>query len=153
MNCIQYASGYKYLLRRMYSVKTPIYPSECIKTPWIHLSRGGMLTIMMDYAWDGPSGPTVDTKDSMRGSLIHDALYQLIRMGHLDAELKNPIDRFFRDVLIQDGMLALRAEAWYAAVRAFGRPTFDSAVVYPDQIAGCECAPGWNPQLPDQLAP
>ena len=27
------------------------------------------------YAWDGPSGPTIDTPDAMPASLVHDGLY------------------------------------------------------------------------------
>jgi hypothetical protein len=40
------------------------------------------------YAWNGPSGPTLDTRNFMRGSLVHDALYQLMREGRMDNGLR-----------------------------------------------------------------
>jgi len=41
-------------------------------------SDGGLL-IKAGYSWDGPSGSAIDTKNFMQGSLVHDALYQLLR--------------------------------------------------------------------------
>ena len=43
------------------------------------LNESGCLQIAAGYAWDGASGPTIDTRNSMIASLVHDALYQLIR--------------------------------------------------------------------------
>ena len=50
------------------------------------LNTKGHLIIKRSYAWDGPSGPTIDTKNFMRGSLVHDALYQLMRHEHLSSD-------------------------------------------------------------------
>ncbi|MGH7536144.1 MAG: DUF1353 domain-containing protein, partial [Gemmatimonadales bacterium] len=78
---IQYRTGYKYQLAADYTVLLAFGPAENIKTEYICFVRSlqgrGYLTVKEGYAWDGPSGPTVDTKDFMRGSLVHDALYQL----------------------------------------------------------------------------
>jgi hypothetical protein len=82
---------------------------------------GGVLTIRDGYAWDGPSGPTIDTPDSMTGSLVHDALYQLIRVGHLsivDGD-RALADQIMYDLMVNDGMLAPRAYTWYVGVRNF----------------------------------
>ena len=81
---IFYCRGYKYQLDQTYVVQVSIKPRADIITEWIKLNRDGMLAIMDGYAWDGPSGPTIDTKNFMRGSLVHDALYQLMREGHLE---------------------------------------------------------------------
>ena len=48
---------------------------------WLILRPYGDLLILKDYAWDGASGPTMDTKSIMRGALAHDGLYQLMREG------------------------------------------------------------------------
>ena len=84
MQCIKYKAGYKYQLKSNYAVTISIKPPADITTPYITLNAQGMLTLKDGYAWDGPSGPTIDTLTFMRGSLIHDALYQLMREGKLD---------------------------------------------------------------------
>ena len=72
------------------------------------------------YAWDGPSGPTFDTPAFMRGSLIHDALYQLIREKHLRPEFRVVADKILYDILREDGMSLIRAKIAYRGVRWFG---------------------------------
>lgn len=115
---IRYRDGYKYQLFEDYQLAIDIKPAAFILTEYIRLDVDGMLSIKEGYAWDGPSGPTVDTKDSMRGSLVHDALYQLMREGHLDPDQhRRAADRELWRICIEDGMLKVRADAWYAAVR------------------------------------
>lgn len=48
----------------------------------------------------------------MRGSLVHDALYQLMRENHLDEDRWRPTaDDILRRLCREDGMSAIRA--WY----------------------------------------
>ena len=79
---------WKYLLGANYAITTGILPSAIIDVPYLHLDMAGILTIEGGaeggYMWDGPSGPMRDTPTAMRGSLVHDAFYQLLRMGLLD---------------------------------------------------------------------
>jgi len=75
---VKYRSGYKYQLVEEYQVKVSVLPKNDIKTDFIELSTEGMLIIKNGYAWDGPSGPTIDTPNFMRGSLVHDALYRMV---------------------------------------------------------------------------
>ncbi len=57
----------------------------------------------------------------MRGSLVHDALYQLMRERHLDHRVhRKPADKVFRDICLADGMSPVRAAVVYRAVRAAG---------------------------------
>ena len=86
----------------------------------LHLYTTGRLLIENGYAWDGPSGPTFNTESSMRGSLVHDALYQLIREGLLPASLKPTCDRELRLVCIEDGMWRWRARLWEWMLVQFG---------------------------------
>jgi len=74
--CYRDLRRYKYQLTEDYSVDSGIKVKEKIDTPFIILEPDGNLTIKKKYAWDGPSGPTIDTKTFMRGSLVHDAFYQ-----------------------------------------------------------------------------
>ena len=76
--------NYKYEVAERYSIQTEIKPEKDIYEPdedypYIALLKDGTLSISPGYEWDGASGIAVDTKNFMRGSLVHDALYQLMR--------------------------------------------------------------------------
>jgi hypothetical protein len=141
MKCVKYKAGYKYQLKEVYVVQISIRPRADIRTPYVSLSTAGVLEIKEGYAWDGPSGPTVDTLTFMRGSLVHDALYQLMRDGHLDrSEYREAADRILRDICREDGMWAVRAWYVYEGVRFFADPAADPAGEHPLVLAprGCE---------------
>ena len=74
-----------------------------------------------EYAWDGPSGPTIDTENSIEASLVHDILYQAIREKQIPRRLRRRADKIFRVMLEEAGMSLGRRWAWYWAVRIFGR--------------------------------
>jgi hypothetical protein len=81
---------------------------------------GGSLHIMPGYAWDGASGPSIDTKAMIKASLLHDALYQLIRAGALPSSLREECDNMFHWYLRKFGMTKFRAWYVHKAVRMFG---------------------------------
>ena len=118
---IQYKNRrrYKYTLFDDYRHETGITPLHAITTRFIDLDMSGMLTIKKNYAWDGASGPVLDTKRIMRGSLVHDALYQLMRDGYLPATFRATADLELHRLCREDGMSKFRA--WYVlcAVRKF----------------------------------
>ncbi len=120
---IKYRDGYKYQLVEDYQVVVGIKPLTFILTPYIRLDVDGTLSIKEGYAWDGPSGPTVDTPNFMRGSLVHDALYQLLREGHLAQLLREAADQELRRLCLEDGMSSLRAWWVYRGVRLGGGPS------------------------------
>ena len=112
---IRYRSGFKYQLVNDYRVRVDIFPDYDILTEFIELDRSGALTIRHGYAWDGPSGPTFDSSSFMRGSLVHDALAQLIRDAYLDIEKWfTPINQELRKICIEDGMWSIRA--WWVFI-------------------------------------
>lgn len=117
---IHYRAGLKYQLEEPVVVQTPIVPPSVIATQWITLAPDGMLYIRSGYAWDGASGPAIDTEDFMRASAVHDALYELIRIGALSPDCREPADALLRDLCIEDGMPKWRAWYTYWAVRCFG---------------------------------
>jgi hypothetical protein len=123
---IEYRSGYKYQLHKEYRVKVSLHPTEDIDTDYIGLSKEGMLRIKRGYAWDGPSGPTIDTANFMRGSLVHDALYQLMRRNALDKdEWRDEADLELKRMCIEDGMSSVRAWWVHRGVRLGGGPAAD----------------------------
>jgi len=112
---------YKYKTTEVYSVDTPIKPNDYIKNSnYVKLNPRGRLVISKGYAWDGASGPAIDTDTIMRASLIHDALYQLIRSGDLDKKYRHAVDELLRDICLEDGMHVFRATYVFWAVRLFG---------------------------------
>lgn len=125
MKSIEYKEGYCYQLARSYIVEIDIRPEADIKTPWISLSTESRLTVKKGYAWDGPSGPAIDTRNFMRGSLVHDALYQLMRERLLSQEYRERADRLMQRMCIEDGMSRLRAWWVYQGVRFGGGPSAD----------------------------
>ena len=108
----------KYWLRSDYGVYVGILRYN-IKTDFVELTKNGWLLIRKGFVWDGPSGPTFDTPDSMRGSLIHDALYMLMRLGLLPQKCRHRSDQLLHDICEEDGMLDIRADVWEAAVNDF----------------------------------
>jgi len=119
MKKIEYKSGYKYQMASDYSIDVDAFPKDDISQSFLGLTKEGLLTIRYGYAWDGPSGPTIDTKTFMRGSLVHDALYQLLRMGLLPPEHRLTADQELRRICREDGMNRIRAWYAYHAVRLF----------------------------------
>ena len=123
MECILYKKGCKYQLVETYTFKIPIKPKEGVSSPsgFIALTANGLLTIKKGYAWDGPSGPAIDTLNFMRGSLVHDALYQLMREKLLDQNTtRKPADQLLQKMCKADGMSAIRAWWVYNILRIAG---------------------------------
>ena len=121
MNQIKYREGYKYQLAEDYSIETGITGSVLLGD-FLALDPSGLLTIKRGYAWDGMSGPVPDTPENMRASLVHDALYQLMRMGVLPPEAKAAADDLMHDILLKDGYHAFRAWVCHQGVDRFGEP-------------------------------
>lgn len=117
---IRYQAGFKYQLTEDYSCHTEVHPASDIDTYFVRLKKMGNIDIRKGYAWDGPSGPTIDTKNFMRGSLVHDALYQLIRLDLLSVSWRKESDNELYQICRKDGMSALRAWYVYRGVRRMG---------------------------------
>jgi hypothetical protein len=117
---VKYTSGYRYQLEEDFQLLTDLRPLQPGGNRWASLDDLGILRISAGYAWDGASGPAVNTKNFVRGSLVHDALYQLIRAGVLQYEDRKRADEILREIVLEDGMWHLRAWWVYTAVRLFG---------------------------------
>jgi hypothetical protein len=108
---------YKYTLAEEYFYKTDIQVKEPGDFGILAVSADGHLTIRPGYAWDGPSGPAIDTRNFMRGSLVHDALYQLMREDKIDQSQRLRADEILRDVCLEAGMSKIRAWWVFQGVR------------------------------------
>lgn len=107
---------WKYLLNTPYS-----FPAKLgnLETDYIKIDNC-QVTIKANYCWDGASGPCFDTRRILRGSLVHDSLYQLIREGHLERKLRKYADSKFYIEMRDCGVGKIRAKYCYYAVRLFG---------------------------------
>jgi len=116
--------GYKYELAEPVIVQTGILEQVCqlhseeLDHLYIRLHADGQLFINKRYAWDGASG-IPDNKNVMRASLVHDALYQLMREGLLDREFREAADDELRQICLEDGVGKFSAWCIWKAVRLF----------------------------------
>ncbi len=83
------------------------------------------LVVRPGYAWDGASGPTIDSPSSMRATLLHDVVYQICRTHAMEPgqrkEIRRWADREFRHLLRLGGMWAWRRWLWWLGVRCAAR--------------------------------
>lgn len=130
---ILYREGYKYVLLDDFQIQLRhVRPKANIVTPQIELTAEGLLTVRKGYAWDGASGPTFDTRSSMRASLVHDALYQLIREGQLLFEEDRPrADQELEWIGRLDGMWTARAGTWLRMLGRFGGSSARPSAIKP----------------------
>lgn len=133
---ITYKGGYKYQNLKDYTIQTSVKLDDDIETNYLAMTKDGLLTIKKGYAWDGASGPTIDTKSSMRGSLVHDAFYQLMREELIGKEYRHLADEYLHDICTEDGMIDVRADLWQLAVE-----TFAMAAIKPGYGKHVETAP------------
>lgn len=131
---VRYKSGYRYQLAEGFYIRTAIRPPADIVEPFICLSRNGGLYLSAGYAWDGATC-FPDVKSIMRGSLVHDALYQLMRLGLLSAEERGVADDLLRQCCIADGMWKPVAWAVWQGVRMAGGPAADPLNAKPVLVA------------------
>lgn len=117
---IKYTAGYKYRLEQTVTFRLQhVATARLIETPYLRF-EGTQLTIKRGYAWDGPSGPAVDTATAMQGSLVHDTLYQLFRLELLAPGLRIQADREYERICRADGMGRIRATLHFKALVGFG---------------------------------
>ena len=117
---IRYRKGYKYQLAKEAGFYIPELRGCKPYNDDRFLSLvEGWLVIRPGYAWDGASGPTWDSPSSMAASLVHDALYQLIRSKHLNLSHRELADNILHALLIEGGMWKIRAWLWVKLAKKF----------------------------------
>ena len=90
---MKYKKGYKIIVQETFGFRLEHHPDRDIELldfhghRVLHFSKGGVLTIFAGYACDGPSGPTIPTKNFIVPATVHDALYQFQREGLLDSKV------------------------------------------------------------------
>ncbi len=115
--------SWKYQNFEQYDIWLPlIRPFRVYEDKYLKIDEKGNLTIKVDYAWDGCSGPTKDDDTNMRAGMVHDALYQLMRRGIIPRHCRRQADKLFRVMLQEDGMNKWRAWCYWKGVAFGGEP-------------------------------
>ncbi len=124
---VKYNKGFKYQLMEDFIIHLPesLWPSEPIKLKFIRLSKKGKLQILKGYAWDGASGPAIDRKSTKRGSLVHDALYQLLRAELLIESCREAADMRYGNLCAEDGMWNWLSRIHIKVLKSFGGAAAD----------------------------
>lgn len=113
--------GGAFQLAEIFVVHSGIQPDYDIRAGFIELKRTGELIIYDGFVWDGGSGPAYNNKSMIAGSLPHDALYKLFRLGLLPLKYRYLADRLLIKTGDRAGMLKTR-QAWVLfAVKTFAR--------------------------------
>lgn len=107
---MKYKSGYKYQLEETITFLVPIYSPSTIELDYLQLEPNGTLTIKKGYAWNG-ADVVIDSKNVIVPSLVHDALYQLMRNKKLPHYYWKVADLTFYNLCLSRGMWKPRA--WY----------------------------------------
>lgn len=110
---------YKYELSEDLEIQTNLFRYN-INHKFFKLTPSGLLIIFIGYKWDGVSGPMIDTDDSMIGGCVHDALYQMIRLGLILRSEKMVCDYIMRELFNSCKMNSFRSGYAYYGVKLFG---------------------------------
>lgn len=94
-------TNYKYQTVEDFSIPVKIYPKLDIHEP-------------------NPENPFLKLSKNGRGSLVHDALYQLMRQNKISLEYREYADELLKKLCLEDGMSSFRAEYVFRSVRYFG---------------------------------
>lgn len=126
---LRFISGFKYQIVEEFVIVIDDYkPHQNIVDEFFEFYADGTLIIKKGFAWDGPSGPTIDTKDAHIAAIVHDVFYRCIRRGYLPLSIKPIADRIFYKLLRKNGMFILRALYWYLGVVLFGKKSCTNPV-------------------------
>ena len=112
---------YKFKVEENFSIELPFKIPDFVHT-YASL-KDGILSVKRGYAWDGASGPIINTRDTLVASLVHDVLYQAMRLNLIKSSKENRTiaDKNFFEILKMNGVNSIRRKVWYFAVRLFGK--------------------------------
>lgn len=118
MSQIKYTDGWLYRLELDYQFQVDI-TGYSIKTNWLEMDTSGLITLNRGYCWDGATW-CPEFKTIRRGSLEHDALYQLMQLGLLPSSYKKLADKHLIKTCKEDGMNGVLRKIVYQAVKMGG---------------------------------
>lgn len=125
MKKIAFVEADKFILAEDYRDVAPFKPHKTIITSYGAFYADGTYKVSKGFLFSANS-PAINTLDSRRGAMIHDFFYCLMKDAHLSREYRYDVDYYFYNILLEDGMIPLRALAWFKAVRIGGDNALDA---------------------------
>jgi hypothetical protein len=118
-----YRSGYWHQVVRDFWIQTPFRPEIDIDARWVYMSTEGLMQIKAGFGCDGTSFYPRWVKKLLhkifkkllKGSVCHDALYYLYKLGLLPLETRLEADAFAEKVWRDSGVWK-----WLASVNKLG---------------------------------
>jgi hypothetical protein len=109
---IHYLAGLKYRLDEPYRLKVQLDSPNMVCR---HVSyTDGELLIDREFVWDGMTGMVYNEDAVIRGSLVHDAIYHLMRECNMKASNEKIADELLYKIVVEDGVSWLYAQfIWY----------------------------------------
>jgi len=109
-----------YELSRELVLHSDLHPETRISIPGATLDVDGTLTLSPGFRWDGATG-ACDTKNFMRGSAGHDAIYNMHQLEQtMPKDWKKKADSLLNRLCREDGMSAWRRWWVRQAIRKGG---------------------------------
>ena len=104
---------YKFKVEENFSIELPFKIPDFVH-PYASL-KDGILSVKRGYAWDGASGPIINTRDTLVASLVHDVLYQAMRLNLIESSKENRkiADKNFFEILKMHGVNSIRRKVWF----------------------------------------
>lgn len=90
---------------------TGIKPLKAGGNAFVDITESGLITMRVGYAWNGATG-ALDTKSIMRGCALHDAGYQLTRLGYISEDDRPILDWLLFDMVQADGLYLAESLPW-----------------------------------------
>lgn len=122
---IAYVDSDKFILAKNYSDIAQFKPVTRILTGYGVFNIDGSYEVFKGFLFSANS-PAINTMDSRRAAMCHDFFYTLMKDEHLSRSYRYDADYLLYNMLIEDGMIPLRAWAWFKAVRLGGDAALDS---------------------------
>ena len=97
---IKYKEGFRFYLADDFFILIEGLPDVAVLETYKMSLSNGSLRISRGYMWDGPW----KNKKMIRGFLVHEALYQLIRLGYLDYSWRLKANAVLCKILVADGV-------------------------------------------------
>ena len=106
---MKYKKGYKYQVAEEDCWMSNVTGLSAVGD-FYKICESGLIIARKGYAYDGPSGPTIDTKTFLRGALFHDIAFQATREGKIprNKELFHAWNQMLIDICDNAGMWKIR---------------------------------------------
>ncbi len=115
---MKYRKGFKYQVAAVEAIEVEWLKGYEIELDFISLCDG-RLVAKNGYAFDGPSGPAIDTDNFMTPALFHDIGYQLMRLGLLPQSFRKKFDLLLESMSKDRGMSWVRRKYVLFGVRRY----------------------------------